>query len=617
MGSNTPKMFWGSRSSGNDMALTVEDFSKYKRLGLSIVGIPKAVEYLSKGKSKKRVFFPKSGWAKFQDEFATSSEIDGFVREGSDLIGLITGPLSGIVVIDVDEANSEKYSFLSSPMMVKSSLSGGTHYYYRWGDYLQEFGNATKIMGYEMDYRGRGGLVFAPGSVVRKLDGSLGTYDFIGEMNLDNFDRSKLPELPEEIIVSLKEDAKLELTATDAHGEEFLDMPELHEGNRNAETVRVIGAVLAKSDPAIWETLIYPAIRIWNQEKVKPPQEEHALRSSWDQIVAREMKKREQEVIFNVKQKTDFSGILQEQIEQQLETTFLSGYVEVDQATGGFRFNNVYLVAGLEKSGKSSWLMGMLQNKLNTGSKIGYVNTEMPILEFARRMSAYWKYIPYDDVTNDLILEWSQKFSGKFSYLGVESLTTQEQMIVDIGVFAGEVDCLVFDNITSWGNKMVKGKESWQVTADLIDQLIRITKKNQIVTFMVMHMRPDIIVNSTVKATEKTIQNYKNNPEDIFEKSESFIRKPTLADVYGGGSALSQISGAVLIWRPYQKFVSEEMNSYTQIILESFRHSAQASLTCFFEGKTGVFISKKDRDFDEQIVSHISPKTNLFGEKDD
>lgn len=597
--------------------ITFDQFNKYKRLGLSVVGIPKAVEYLNdKGKSKKKVYFPGKGWARYQEEFATRSEIEGFVKDGSELIGLVTGKLSGIVVIDVDEANCAKYDFLRSPMMVKSSISGGRHYYFRWSDELEEFGNATKVMGLEMDYRGRGGLVFAPGSMVRKLDGTMGTYDFIGEMNLDNFDREKLPELPDEVVMCLSEEKAVSVTGQtlEEDNEGNIVMPRLSEGNRNSETTRILGAILTKSDPTLWESVIWPAVKIWNKEMVTPPQDEGTLRATWRQLVGREMKKRDEEIVFNLAKKVDFVGILEEQIKGQSDEAFLSGYSEVDQVTGGFRYNNVYLVAGLEKSGKSSWLMNMLQNKLNYGTKIGYVNTEMPILEFARRMAAYWKKIKYEAVDDSLVVEWSREFAGKFSYLGVEQLGKQEDMIKDINAFVKDVDCLVFDNITSWGNKLVKGKEGWQVTADLIDQLIRITKQNRIVTFMVMHMRPDIIVNSTVKATEMAVQNYKNDPESIFKKSESFIRKPTLADVYGGGSALSQISGAVLIWRPYQKFVSEEMNEYTQIILESFRHSQQAALTVFFDGSTGRFLSKKEKDEAVIIAKQPDPEIKrLFG----
>lgn len=582
-----------------------------------MVGIPKAVEYVNdRGVSKKKVYFPKGGWAKYQEVFATRDEINGFVSDGSELIGLVTGKLSGIVVIDVDEANSAKYDFLRSPMMVKSSISGGRHYYFRWSDGLEQYGNATKVMGYEMDYRGRGGLIFAPGSMVRKLDGTMGTYDFIGEMTLDNFDRSKLPELPDEIVMCLSEEKTVSLTGQTLEEDDdgAVIMPRLYEGNRNAETARVIGAILVKSDPALWESVIWPAIKIWNKERVNPPQEEGALRATWNQLVGRERKKRDEEIVFNIGKKLDFTDNLNDQIAQQTIETFSSGYSEIDEVTRGFRYNNVYLVAGLEKSGKSSWLMNMLQNKLNYGTKIGYVNTEMPILEFARRMAAYWKKIKYEAVDDALVLAWSREFSGKFSYLGVEQLGDQETMIKDINSFVKDVDCLVFDNITSWGNKLVKGKEGWQVTADLIDQLIRITKQNTIVTFMVMHMRPDIIVNSTVKATEQTIEKYKDDPESIFKKSESFIRKPTLADVYGGGSALSQISGAVLIWRPYQKFVSEEMNSYTQIILESFRHSPQSAISVFFDGSTGQFMTKKELD-ESKVIPMVEIKS-LFGVND-
>ncbi len=574
------------------MTIKYSDLKQYDRLGWSVIAVRKIL--MEKG-HKKPLFYP---WAQYQKRQPTDAKLREWAEDKPEALAVVTGKVSGVVVIDVDEADQSDYTFLDSPMKVKTALSGGVHYYFKWTPKLSMFSNRVKIMDLPMDYRGEGGLAFLPPTEVNG-----GKYEFIGEMTPSNFDLEALPELPDEILVQMQE----EETRPD---EAYLEiksgsvvLPELFEGERNTQSTRVIGSLLAKSNPEIWEAVIWPQIKEWNKQMVSPPQSERALRSTFDQITRRELRKRDEDVIFKSIKEENFTDLLKEQIGQQADEVFLTGYRSVDEAIGGFHYYNAYLVSGLEKSGKSSWLMGMLQDRMKKGVRIGFVNTELSIYEFSKRMASYWKNKPMDMIEDEEIVAWADKYSSHFEYLGVEQLTTQEQMFEDVASFLDRIDCLVFDNITSWVNKIKPGFETYQVTGDLLNSLIKITKKNKIVTFFVLHTKHDVVISSRKTPSFKQIE---SDPRfAAMEKSMSYVRQPTVSDVYGGGQALSQISGAVIIWRPYQKLSQtskdHQYDEIAKIVLESMRHSPRRVVEAVFRGDRGRFLEYEQQQITEKI----------------
>jgi hypothetical protein len=193
---------------------------------------------------------------------------------------------------------------------------------------------------------------------------------------------------------------------------------------------------------------------------------------------------------------------------------------------------------------------------------------------------------------------WISKFLNQFEYTGpddldgkVDNLMNRVQMSIDRGI-----SCLVVDNLTNFGNQI--GTESWKVLADGMDKIIRVTKKNKIVTLFVLHTKSGA-VNTPV--TPKTLpigvdkKGEKKDPWDIFKQSTTYVRRPTLSDIYGGGQALSQLSGAFIIWRPYQKMQDEYLQSMTAILLESFRHVRSVDIQYFFNGERFDFLSNVEQ----------------------
>jgi hypothetical protein len=119
------------------------------RLGLSLIPV-----------AAKR---PLIKWAEFQERRATQNEVlDWLARfPGCDL-GIVTGPISGLLVLDVDFKGP-----IGKPLPLTWSVNTphGKHHYFKWEP---SFAEATTTqagaLGAGLDLRGEGGYVVAPGS---------------------------------------------------------------------------------------------------------------------------------------------------------------------------------------------------------------------------------------------------------------------------------------------------------------------------------------------------------------------------------------------------------------------------------------------------------------------
>ncbi len=103
-------------------------------------------------------------WKPYQDRQPTRSELDKMIARFSNAnIGLITGRLSNITVVDVDDPAlplEALYDEFGETPVVVSTPRGGKHLYYRFVDEKNSTSAKRKI-----DVRSEGGYVIAPPSI--------------------------------------------------------------------------------------------------------------------------------------------------------------------------------------------------------------------------------------------------------------------------------------------------------------------------------------------------------------------------------------------------------------------------------------------------------------------
>ncbi len=134
-----------------------------------------ALDYLERGwavipvqRGAKR---PLVAWEPYQHRLPTSAEVEAWFAEWPEAnIGLVTGAVSGLVVLDIDPAHDgeeslrrlqRRYGPLPETAIVRTG-GGGLHFYFRHpgGEVRNRAGLAPGI-----DVRGDGGLIVAPPSL--------------------------------------------------------------------------------------------------------------------------------------------------------------------------------------------------------------------------------------------------------------------------------------------------------------------------------------------------------------------------------------------------------------------------------------------------------------------
>jgi hypothetical protein len=108
---------------------------------------------------------PAVRWKAMQRRRPSPETVDGWANRMPDAnIGIVTGAVSNLTIVDVDDANHLSdaiQKFGDTPIKVKSPrIEGGFHLWYRYGGER----NATGVCGLKIDIRGEGGFVAAPPS---------------------------------------------------------------------------------------------------------------------------------------------------------------------------------------------------------------------------------------------------------------------------------------------------------------------------------------------------------------------------------------------------------------------------------------------------------------------
>lgn len=217
-------------------------------------------------------------WQKYQQVAPTKQEVINWFQLSNNLItgiGIITGEISNIVVIDIDTNDLEIYKTLpfTLPNTATVKTKKGWHFYYRFTSKIPNnfkvFNNNGVNIG---DTRSNGGYIVAPPS--KREDG----FEYTWSQTLDN-----LATLPPDFI----------LNSQSARKESFSQIVSgAKEGSRNQAASAFIGALLKKYPEVQWVEKVWPAVVAWNNAN-NPPLPQSELETVFRSITAREKKGQE------------------------------------------------------------------------------------------------------------------------------------------------------------------------------------------------------------------------------------------------------------------------------------------------------------------------------------
>jgi len=207
----------------------------YAASGLSVIPLrPK----------EKTPLFP---WTEFQKRIATESEIrEWFVTTPNANIGLVTGNISGLAVVDLDGpvgiANGVR---MALPSTLTSLTGEGRHLFYK---YREGVCNSASKIAEGVDVRGERGYIVAPPSV--HPNGK--RYQWLGSVLSVNKLRP-FPDLPLAPTQTVKPSSQL--------GTGWIQdaLSGLKEGNRDATFARIVGRLHHSGlDPVTIRALLHP-----------------------------------------------------------------------------------------------------------------------------------------------------------------------------------------------------------------------------------------------------------------------------------------------------------------------------------------------------------------------
>ncbi len=201
------------------MAKTLEYARLYKSKGYSVIPL------CSKGKKPPKDF----SWTEFQKRPPRDDELVKWFGNGSQYnIGIVTGGLSGVDIVDLDGEEAVRYSkdnnFAETPLV---KTGKGFHRYHLHKDGMRNFQGREGLP--NIDLRGEGGFAVAPPSI--HPDGHC--YEWVEGMGLDDL---PLAELPESIVAEAKKKANKKSIQKLSKG--------VREGGRNGTLATLVGVWL-------------------------------------------------------------------------------------------------------------------------------------------------------------------------------------------------------------------------------------------------------------------------------------------------------------------------------------------------------------------------------------
>jgi putative DNA primase/helicase len=257
---------------GRSKMTTFENAKNYVSRGFSVIPL--------KPKGKKPAI---KSWTPFQARKPTDEELQKWFGNGSNSnIGIVTGKISGIAVVDLDSKKAVKFADKNFEKTPKVKTGKGFHLYFKDKEGVRNFQKRDDLPG--IDLRGEGGYVVAPPSI----HSSGKQYSWVDGYGLADIPFAELPS----IILAEKNDDKTPIKTL---------LNGVPEGSRNESLTRIAGRWIY--DGLSLQECIEKA-RFWNKNNHPPLPDKEIVKP----IESLYKKHQKQEKCFNKNIKSIYKG---------------------------------------------------------------------------------------------------------------------------------------------------------------------------------------------------------------------------------------------------------------------------------------------------------------------
>ncbi len=231
-----------------------------------------------------------------------------------------------------------------------------------------------------------------------------------------------------------------------------------------------------------------------------------------------------------------------------------TGFPQLDEGlNGGLQLGRAYLIASVEKSGKTSYLRKMLYQMALSRTIVGMIDVEQQEDFFIRAITCLWANKKIVDVTTEETTQTRQELEDRFVYVNringanliandlgeieVEKcIETFERMIDERGV-----QVCVFDNVTPLASEGSKASSNQRMM--MMNSLCSLAKRKNVIVIVVGHVNSstqDLMTDNRIK----DVLSGHSDPSTMMQDSVITVRRPTTKEVYGG-SILTQFDAKI------------------------------------------------------------------------
>ncbi len=262
------------------MNIITQQAIKYRNLGLSV--IPLGAITLKKkpdGSTSKNIVYPIS-WSKYQKEMATEDEIiEWFEVKQYPNMGIVTGKISSLFVLDVDDYKKEfdkkLFDSFKLPITpVQKTGRGGKQYFFHYtGNARNDTGifNPTSCM----DVRVNGGMVIVPPTKT-----PYGDYEWIISPEDEIF-----APLPEKLVEMFKAEEETK------ERKELTQLVNVKTGTQEDSMTTLIGTLIKSIPQSKWSSQVWDTINQVNKTYLPPIAHKDMVRM-FQSITGSELKKK-------------------------------------------------------------------------------------------------------------------------------------------------------------------------------------------------------------------------------------------------------------------------------------------------------------------------------------